>query len=195
MFKQHMNSIVLINIILCCLIKDDFPAAMSTTSLFRTFNVSPGISHKHNKKVSINNINWAALKQMQCEPNTMEICTRNSNRPSPWQSKKHGWFLIYPLQYFRQMIYKTSSQHIHIQNEPPHDKTNNVAVRPAKTQISLGSLGIRPIWSESSLSAWRNTGFSVTHWAHWVRWAHRLFCWFCRAAAQMYITGTCTEYL
>ena len=26
--------------------------------------------------------------------------------------------------------------------EPPHDKTNNVAVRPAKTQISLG---IRPI--------------------------------------------------
>ena len=27
-------------------------------------------------------------------------------------------------------------------NEPPHDKTNNVAVRPAKTQISLG---IRPV--------------------------------------------------
>ena len=35
-------------------------------------------------------------------------------------------------------------------NEPPHDKTNNVAVRPAKTQISLG---IRPVWSESSLYA------------------------------------------
>ena len=32
--------------------------------------------------------------------------------------------------------------------EPPHDKTNKVAVRPAKTQISLG---IRPVWSESSL--------------------------------------------
>ena len=28
--------------------------------------------------------------------------------------------------------------------EPRHDKTNNVAVRPAKTQISLG---IRPVWS------------------------------------------------
>ena len=26
--------------------------------------------------------------------------------------------------------------------EPPHDKTNNVAMRPAKTQISLG---IRPV--------------------------------------------------
>ena len=28
--------------------------------------------------------------------------------------------------------------------EPPHDKTNNVAVHQAKTQISLG---IRPFWS------------------------------------------------
>ena len=35
--------------------------------------------------------------------------------------------------------------------EPRHDKTNKVTVRPAKTQISLG---IRPVWSESSLCAW-----------------------------------------
>ena len=35
-------------------------------------------------------------------------------------------------------------------NEPRHDKTNKVSVRPAKTQISLG---IRPVWSESSLCA------------------------------------------
>ena len=32
----------------------------------------------------------------------------------------------------------------------PHDKTNKMTLRPAKTQISLG---IRPIWSESSLCA------------------------------------------
>ena len=32
--------------------------------------------------------------------------------------------------------------------EPRHDKTNKVTVRPAKIQISLG---IRPVWSESSL--------------------------------------------
>ena len=32
--------------------------------------------------------------------------------------------------------------------EPRHDKTNKMCVRPAKTQISLG---IRPVWSESSL--------------------------------------------
>ena len=34
---------------------------------------------------------------------------------------------------------------------------------PMKTQISLG---IRPVWSESSLSAWRNIGSLATHWAH-----------------------------
>ena len=33
-------------------------------------------------------------------------------------------------------------------------------VRPAKIQISMG---IRPVWAESSLSAWRNIGFSATH--------------------------------
>ena len=45
----------------------------------------------------------------------------------------------------------------------PHDKTNKMAVRPAKTQISLG---IRPVWSESSLSAWRKLGSLATQWAH-----------------------------
>ena len=35
-------------------------------------------------------------------------------------------------------------------NEPPHDKTNKMACAPAITQISLG---IRPVWSESSLCA------------------------------------------
>ena len=34
--------------------------------------------------------------------------------------------------------------------EPRHDKTNKMNVCPAKTQISLG---IRPVWSESSLCA------------------------------------------
>ena len=34
------------------------------------------------------------------------------------------------------------------QNLPRHDKTNKVTVRPAMTQISLG---IRPVWSDSSL--------------------------------------------
>ena len=34
---------------------------------------------------------------------------------------------------------------------------------PAKTQISLG---ICPVWSESSMSAWRKLGSLATHWAH-----------------------------
>ena len=44
-------------------------------------------------------------------------------------------------------------------NEPQHHKTNKMSVRPAKTQI-------RPVWSESSLSAWRNLGSLATYWAH-----------------------------
>ena len=44
--------------------------------------------------------------------------------------------------------------------EPRYDKTNKMSVRPAKTQISLG---IRPVWAESSLSAWRKLGSLATH--------------------------------
>ena len=36
-------------------------------------------------------------------------------------------------------------------------------VRPAKTQISLG---IRPVWSKSSMSTWKKLGSLATHWAH-----------------------------
>ena len=36
-------------------------------------------------------------------------------------------------------------------------------VRPAKTQLNLD---IRPVWSESSLSAWRKIGALAAHWAH-----------------------------
>ena len=47
--------------------------------------------------------------------------------------------------------------------EPQHDKTNKVTVCPTKTPISLG---IRPVWSESSLSAWRKLRPLGTHSAH-----------------------------
>ena len=40
-------------------------------------------------------------------------------------------------------------------------------VRQAKTQISLG---IRPVWSEFSLSAWRKLGSLATEWAHIEDW-------------------------
>ena len=69
-------------------------------------------------------------------------------------------------------------------------------VHPAKTQISLG---ICPVWSESSLSAWRNIGPLTIYWAlseDWLdgadaqadlslRWAHMSVCWICRAKAHL----------
>ena len=48
-------------------------------------------------------------------------------------------------------------------HEPPHEKTNKTTVYLTKTRISLG---IRPLQSESSLSAWRKLGSLATHWAH-----------------------------
>ena len=76
-------------------------------------------------------------------------------------------------------------------------------VHPGKTQISLG---IHPVWSESSLSAWRKLGSLATHWVHssyplsaqqrrwsdWadtqadlsLRWAHMPFYWFCHEVSH-----------
>ena len=84
-----------------------------------------------------------------------------------------------------------SSQSSNIIIEPRHDKTNKMSERPAKTQISLG---IRPVWSESSLCAqWVAKVPRFLHpdsedWSDWadaqadlsLRWAH-LFRWFCHA--------------
>ena len=99
--------------------------------------------------------------------------------------------------------------------EPPHDKTNNVAVRPAKI-----SLGIRPVWSAASLSAWRNLRSLATNWAQsedsdqplqtLIRlggcpgWSEsslgaQSLCWFCHVAAHLrlrnviYIPPLCFE--
>ena len=75
---------------------------------------------------------------------------------------------------FRALVLYTS---VSMLNEPPHDKTNKMTVHPAKTQISQG---IRPVWSESSLSAWRKLGSLATHWAHredWSDWADLSLCW------------------
>ena len=46
---------------------------------------------------------------------------------------------------------------------PSMTKPTKWPVHPGKTQISLG---ICPVWSESSLSAWKNMGSLATHWVH-----------------------------
>ena len=74
--------------------------------------------------------------------------------------------------------------------ESAHVKTSKMTVRPAKTQISLG---MHPVWSESSLCAqWvakdrsfllADSDMSRRLWSDWAdlspRWAHMPFCWFC----------------
>ena len=82
--------------------------------------------------------------------------------------------------------------------------SRKMSARPAKTQISLG---IRPLWSESSLSARRNLGSLATHWAHsedsdqtgrmpvWSEsslGAHS-FCWFCHVVAHLPAIQICCD--
>ena len=58
-------------------------------------------------------------------------------------------------------------------------------MRPAKAQISLG---IRPVWSVSSLCAqWvaKDPSFLHADRKGWVHWAHMPFCWFSHEAAEM----------
>ena len=70
-------------------------------------------------------------------------------------------------------------------------------MQPAKTQIRLG---IRPVWSESSWSAWRKLGSLATHWAHskdsdqtggmpslWTESSlgAQSHCWFCHVVAHI----------
>ena len=70
------------------------------------------------------------------------------------------WFLKYfetdlrficflPVNYLEHLHFKLISCMWYL-DEPQHDKTNKMTAHPAKTQISLG---FRPVWSESSLSA------------------------------------------
>ena len=58
-----------------------------------------------------------------------------------------GWFSILHLKDLSRLVTKPTKWHVH----------------PAKTQISKG---IRPVWSESSLCAWRKLRSLATQWAH-----------------------------
>ena len=93
------------------------------------------------------------------------------NTPLPWKLKSACTSFRRSLlnsQLFIQcsglIVLNSAISNLHLSiYEPPRDKTNNVTVHPAKTQISLG---IPPVWSESSLSAWRKLGSLATHWVH-----------------------------
>ena len=84
--------------------------------------------------------------------------------------------------------------------EPRHDKTNKMSVRTAKTQISLG---IGPVWSESSLCAKRvakDPSFlpaDSEDWSDWadaqadlsLRWAHTHIVGFVMSRLILLFTG------
>ena len=88
--------------------------------------------------------------------------------------------------------------------EQPHDKPTKWPVRPAKPQISLG---IRTVWSESSLcTQWVAKDPSFLHadsedWSDWadaqadlsLRWVHRSFCWFCHDSTHIFWLQTSHE--
>ena len=82
-------------------------------------------------------------------------------------------------------------------NEPRHDKTNKLSVRPVKTQISLG---IRPVWSVIAVhmkKAWvlscpLNTQRRLIRLGGCPGWSEsslgaQSLCWFCHVAAQIFI--------
>ena len=55
---------------------------------------------------------------------------------------------------------------------------SHLMTKPTKWHVhqakTLNSLGIRSVWSDSSLSAWSTLGSLVTHWLHsedWSDWA------------------------
>ena len=84
--------------------------------------------------------------------------------------------------------------HLNTTCEPRHDKTNNVVVRPAKTQISLG---IRQVWSESSqCTQWVAKDQSFLHvdsgcpgWSESSLGAQPR-CWFCHVSAHVPLSFT-----
>ena len=114
------------------------------------------------------------LRTLYIQPPSLSHITRHNSsclRTVPKEANYLDYrIILWMLGMFRQNEWhRTTHRHWKCINrkrsgtdEPRHDKPNKMAVRPAKTQISLG---MRPVWSESSLSAWRNLWFSATLWA------------------------------
>ena len=85
-------------------------------------------------------------------------------------------------------VRKTQREELNDQSIPDygiHDKTNEMNVRTAKTQISLG---ICPVWSESSLCAqWvaKDPSFLHADSEDSDQTGAQPHCWFCRVTAQI----------
>ena len=73
-----------------------------------------------------------------------------------WKWDYHSFYLM---NYFH--LSRKAKTHIRLSRLMT--KPTKWHVHPVKTQISLD---IRPVWPESSLSAWRKFGSLATHWAY-----------------------------
>ena len=108
-----------------------------STSLFKMLNVA-----NHSAKIKSCETHVNSLLQM--------LCFLHNNLKNK-QQKKSNKIVHWPLDQFVFLVtIQLKEIATNFTHEPRHDKTNKVSVRPAKTQISLG---IRPVWSESSLRA------------------------------------------
>ena len=77
-------------------------------------------------------------------------------------------FQNHPCQFqLNKLMFIDQEKHTYI-NELPHDKANKMARTSSEVSDQTGqiSLGICPVWSESSLSTWRKLRSLATHWAH-----------------------------
>ena len=122
--------------------------------LFAHFKITPLILQRSLKRTKAVKNNWSASwqnQQNECVP------IEDSHQPGHPLSlirvfavrmKKH-WVLSYPLSAQRRLWSDWADA------SEDSDQTGR-----------MPKLGIRPVWSVSSLSAWRNIGSLATHWAH-----------------------------
>ena len=108
-----------------------------------------------------------------------------------------GFYYYQIICMFPWLLFLHAWRNIHCSYEPRHDKTNKESVRLAETQISLG---ICPVWSESSLSAWRKLGSLATHSAHsedsdQTGWMPRLIWVFAGCTVTLFVLSCCGSYI
>ena len=128
--------------------------------LYDKNNRNGNVKHK-TKHLVIRKAGWAAIEVRwwsdctEAQADLRLFCLHGINRYSPDVARLILW---------RFLAIFTSITVVQLN---PHKnrsatKPTKSHVRPAKTQTRLG---IRPVWSVSSLCAWRNLGSLATHWA------------------------------
>ena len=151
-------------------------------------------------------LTWSFLFMCKRTEKALEKLRRCADSPEPWLfawviSVLYSWACSY-----RQNGKTQAARNIHtfavctqyVYLSQCMTKLTKWPVRPAMTQISLR---VSPVWSESSLSAWKKAwvlcypmSWQQRLWSDWadahadlnLRWVHMSFCWFCHAVAHLW---------